>query len=180
MWRMHLTPPAAVYILYVHQMSGELDCLSNLTSSTALPRARPHTAFTASWASCWPKDTSPWLLKCLRWYKQHLQLPARNLGLFYNGSQDCPALMVLEQIELEPRNDDSGMDPACHAGFLLYFSWSFALYIWTISHSNQLALLILKHCIRDRIPNNPKMPLSAVNVICHLMGDSAQCLTRIS
>lgn len=85
MWRMHLTPPAAVYILYVHQMSGELDCLSNLTSSTALPRARPHTAFTASWASCWPKDTSPWLLKCLRWYKQHLQLPARNLDCFIMG-----------------------------------------------------------------------------------------------
>lgn len=153
MWRTHPTPPAAVYILRSpNEWGGRL--FIQLTCRYWAPTQL--SAFIASWASCWPKDTSPWLLKCLSQYDQHLQPPARTLGLFCNGSQDCPALMMLGQIELELINDDSGMDPACHAGFLFSFSWSFTSYIWTISHSQHLALLILKHCVRERIPNNPK------------------------
>lgn len=110
-----------LFIYYIHQKSGGLDCLSSLLSSTGLPRAWPRTAFIASWASCWPKDPSPWLLKCLSRYEHHLQLPARNLGLFCNGSQDCPALMMLDQIELELMNDDSGMDPAWHCWVFILF-----------------------------------------------------------
>lgn len=177
MWRMHVTSPVAAYImlcclyytmlfilyyfihiyilLYIYIIlclpnEWGLDCLSSLPP-------RLHTGFIASWASCWPKDTSPWLLKCLS-----------SMSNTYSCQQGIWASFV------------TGLKTVQHWWFLIRLSWSLWMMTqeWTMCLHDMLEfcslsceasvyifgqfltvsslLLILENCIKDRILNNPK------------------------